>query len=141
MGKDHFGDIPGTRCHQSYVLEIAAATATIKYPIFRAPDAVTVMKVEVVPQAAVTGADTNYRELNILDGGTDGTGTTEVGNLDLVSGVNMIALDGKNIPFNATYLTPGVTMVEGDTLILQSVKAGNGILVPALLIYVEYVVN
>lgn len=131
--KTSWDDIPGTRCFQSYVPAVAAATATISYPIFCAPRDLVITHLEIVPQDAVSGAADNYRELNFLVAGTGGTGTTEIGSYDLDNGNDLVALDGKEIT-----LAADVAMVEGDTLVLKSAKVGDGILVPALLIYIEY---
>ncbi len=140
MGQDSFGDIPGTRNAQTFIPSVAAATATESHPIFSAPDACIVTSVKIIPQAAVTGDNTDRKNLNIIDCGSDGSGTTEVGNLDLATGVNLTAFDEKNIPLNSTY-TDGVTMAKGDVIKLQFEKAGNGVLVPNLLVRVEYAVT
>ena len=138
MSKDSFGDIPGTRTAVAHIPALGADAATIVYPIFRAPDACIVTAVNVVPQAAFTGATGACKNLNIIDAGTAGVGSTEVGNLDMITGVNFVALDSKNIPLNATYLAPGVTMVEGDTLVLQIEDVGTSPAFPAIEVYVEY---
>lgn len=138
MGATAFAGTPGPIPHSANVIGHAAATATEKHPIFRAPFACKVTKIDAVAQAAVTGADTNTTHLNIINAGAAGAGTTEVGNLDLTSGTDMAALDSTNIPLNATYLTAGVTLAEGDVLVLQHEKVGNGLLVPQLLVYIEY---
>lgn len=139
MGKDRVHDIPGPISATASVIAVAAATTTVVYDIFRAPDAVKITKIEIVPQAAVTGNDSNTKYLNVLDGGAAGTGTTEVANLDLATGVNLVALDGKNIPLNATYAS-GCVMAEGDTLLLQIEKVGTGVALPHLHVYLEYYV-
>lgn len=138
MGKNRWSEIPGPIPYTTKVVAHAAATATEQWPIFRAPVACTVKKVTVVPQAAATGDNTNTTNLNIINKGSAGAGTTEIGNLDPVTGVNLVAFDDTNIPFNATYLVPGVTLAEGDTLTLQHEKVGTGLLIPELLVHIEY---
>lgn len=134
MSRDSHGDIPGARCIQTYLPAVGAADATIAYPIFRAPDTCVVSKVEIVPQAAITGQDTNYRELNLINAGSAGAGTTELANIDLASGTNLTALDGK-----AFTLAANVSMSAGDVLKIESALVGEtGLAVPALLVYVEY---
>lgn len=141
MSKDSFGDIPGTRTAIAHIPALSADAATIVYPIFRAPDACKVMAVNVVPQAAVTGATGACKNLNVIDAGSAGIGTTEIGNLDMITGVNFVALDSKAITFNATYLTAGCVMAEGDTLVLQIEDVGTSPAFPALEVYVDYIVT
>jgi hypothetical protein len=138
MGATAYAGIPGPIPFQAHVVAHAAATATEVHPIFRAPFACKLMKVDVVAQAAVTGDNTNRTNLNILNAGAAGSGTTEVGNLDLVTTTgNMIANDSRNVPMNVTYLTAGVTLAEGDVIVLQHEKVGNGVAVPIFLVYLE----
>lgn len=109
----------------------AAATATELRPLFVAPFPCTITAVDIVPGAAVDTADTNTTHLNLIDTGSAGTGTDEVGNLDLVAATaDLVANDLRSIPLNATYLTSGVAMAEGDVLALQFEKVGTGLLVP-----------
>lgn len=114
---------------QAHVAQIAAATATRKDPIFTAPRKCIVREVSVVSQAAVTGNNTNTKNLNIVDAGSAGVGTTEIANLDLVTGVNITALDEVNVPLNATYLVPGRTLAAGDVLVLETELVGTGVIV------------
>jgi len=133
-----FGSIPGPIPHSSSIPSHAAATATEEWPVFRAPFACKLKKLDIVPQAAVTGDDTNRTNFNIIDKDADGSGTTEVGNLDLATGVNLVAFDSTNIPLNATYLADGVALAEGDVVSIQHEKVGNGVLVPYCDVYIEY---
>ncbi|MBK6767432.1 MAG: hypothetical protein IPG71_14415 [bacterium] len=77
-----------------------------------------------MPQAAVTGDNTNRTNLNILNKGASGSGTTEVGNLDLATGTNLTAFDSTNLPLNATYVS-GVALAEGDVVTIQHEKAAS----------------
>ena len=54
---------------------------------------------------------------------------------------DLVALDLRSIPLNATYLTSGVTMAEGDVLVLQHEKVGTGLAIPELLVEVTYKPN
>lgn len=119
---------------QSHVAQILAATATRKDPIFTAPRKCVVREVSVVTQTAVTGNTTNTKNLNIVDVGAAGVGTTEIANLDLITSVNLTALDEVNIPLNATYLVPGRTMAAGDVLCLECEQVGTGVIVGPFLV-------
>ena len=121
------------------IVAVASPAATLSYPIFTAPVAAKVTLVTVTPQAAATGNSTNTRHLNVVNKGATGAGTTEIGALDLDTGVNLVAFDESNAAFNATYLTPGVNLAEGDVLALELEKIGTSIDLPQLSIRVEWV--
>lgn len=106
----------------------AAATATESRTLFVAPRDCTVTGVSITSDAAATGDASNTTNLNVINVGSAGVGTTEVANLDLGAGVNLVALDEKAIPLNTTYAN-GVTMSEGDVLTIQFEKVGTGVLV------------
>jgi len=110
----------------------AAATATEARPIFVAPCAARIRAVTITPDVASTGDNTNTTNLNVINAGAAGAGTTEIGNLDLVTGVNLVAFDEKNIPITATALA------EGDVVNLQYEKVGTGVLVGPSLISVDW---
>lgn len=110
----------------------AAATATEKLCLFIPEKAVRITAMYHVPDVAITGADTNTTHLNILDGGTDGTGTTEKANIDYVSGTDATALTTNDFSITAFNLD------AGDSLILQYGKVGTGLLIPEGWIIIEY---
>jgi len=141
MGQDRFGDIPGMRTAVAHIPALGADAADITFPIFRAPDACLVMAVNVVPQAALSGDNTNRKDLNVIYVGAAGVGTTEIGNLDMITGVDFVALDSKAIPFNATYLTAGCAMAKGDVLVLTIDDQNTSPAFPALEVYVEYLIT
>ena len=124
----YFGDIPGTIPIEKYVPSHAAATATeVVAEPFRAPFKGTIVGFGFIPLAAVTGDDTNRTNINILNKGTDGsTGAAEITNLDLATGVNLVAFDEKVIPLAANY-----EVIEGQVIVLQHEKVASGVLVPA----------
>jgi hypothetical protein len=116
----------------------AAATATEQRVIFIAPCKCRVTGVEISSDVAVTGDNTNTTNLNIVNKGAAGAGTTEVANLDPVTGVNLAAFDAVAIPLNATYLN-GVDMAEGDVLTIQYEKVASGVLIGPSHIQVDFV--
>jgi hypothetical protein len=77
--------------------------------------------------AAVTGDDTNSTNINIINKGSAGAGTAEIGNLDLATGTDLVDFDEKAVTFNATYTT-GVTLSEGDVLVVEFEKVNTGLL-------------
>jgi len=81
----------------------------------------------VVPNAAVSGADTNTVHLNLDDKGPSGATSTELANLDLTSGEDLTACAK-----NAISTSLSTAMTAGDTLALEAEKIGTGALaIPA----------
>jgi hypothetical protein len=96
--------------------------------IGEAPFAGTVSEVTYTPAAALTGANTNSRTLNLYNRGTAGTGTTLVATLALVSGVNLVDNDEKAITLSGT--AANLVLAEGDVLEWESLAVGTGIADP-----------
>lgn len=127
-------DIPGTHVAHVMLPAHAAATATENVPIFRAPFACKVMAVRVVPGATATGDDTNRTNYNLLNGGSAGTGTTELGNLDYATGTDAAVGVTQNVYSSST----GTTLAAGDVLKMQMEKVGTGVALGATLCVIEY---
>ena len=117
----------------SHVPAIIAGAATQIDPIFVAPCKCVVLEIAIVPQAPVTGATGTCKNLNILNVGAAGLGSTEVANYDLITGHDLVAGDLKVIPLNTTY-EDGVAMAAGDVLVLQTELVGGGVAMPTLLV-------
>ncbi len=119
----------------AHIPAAGATDATIAYPVFVAPGHVEVQNINVVPQAAVSGQDTNYRTLAIVNVGGDGQGTSAVGSAyALSSGHDLSALVKQSL---AAALT--LELDAGAVLVLSNAKTGTGIATPALLVVVEYI--
>ena len=130
---DSTHDKPGIHRAYAHIPAIGAADATIVYPIFSAQSTVKVTEVIIVPQAAVTGNDTNRKNLNVLDVGAAGAGTTEIGNLDLATSTDLTSLAEQALGVTDTQLT------DGDVLALQVELVSSGVALPALHVIVEYI--
>lgn len=102
--------------------------------IAQAPFACTVTAVQYVPEAAITGADTNSRTVSLVNKGAAGSGTTSVASLALTSGVNAAANDEKAITLSAT--AANLVLAAGDTLQWRSIHIGTGITDPGGLVRV-----
>lgn len=127
-------DIPGAHVDSVIVRAHAAATATEVAVIWRAPFAAKIRKVEVIPDAAATGDDTNRTNLNLLDGGTAGTGTTELGNIDYATGTDAAAGVAQDLYAPASY-----DAVDAGTILkLQYEKVGSGLAVGPFLVLITY---
>ena len=119
---------------------VAAATATQTNMIWIAPDAVQVVGVEVAAGAGVTGNNSNTKNLNLIDAGT-GAGTTEVGNLDLVTGTDLTAKTPRAIVDADAGTGAAFSLDAGDGLALIVEKVGTGVAVPDLLVRITYRFN
>jgi hypothetical protein len=92
------------------------------------PFAATVTEVTYLPGAALAGANTNSRTLNLYNRGPAGTGTTLVATLALVSGVNLVDNDEKTIPLSGT--PANLQVAADDVLEWESLHIGTGITDP-----------
>ena len=94
----------------------------------QAPFACTVTSVQYVPEAAITGADTNSRAVSLVNKGQAGSGSTTVATLALTNGVNAAANDEKTITLSGT--AANLALAAGDTLQWRSIHVGTGITDP-----------
>ena len=100
--------------------------------VCQAPFDGTVSAVQYVPEAAITGADTNRRTVSLVNKGQAGSGSTTVASLALTNGVNAAANDEKAVTLSGTAANLNVT--AGDTLLWRSVHVGTGITDPGGLV-------
>jgi len=124
------GDIPGTRIETKHTSLHAAATATEQRVLFVAPYDITLTSVGFAVDVAVTGTDTNYTSLELIDGGSAGAGTTEIGNLDLASGTDLAAVTASEV-LGVAGAGTDANLDSGDYLLVQYTKVANGLLVGA----------
>ena len=118
-------DIPGDRTQNSVTDPVAAADATELQTIFIAPYPCKITGVTITADAAVTGDNTNAKNLNIFNTGSAGAGVVEIANLDLVTGVNLVARDEKTIGSGMS-----TTLAAGDVLAVQVEQVGTGVAIP-----------
>lgn len=85
----------------------------------------TVTEVTFIPDAALTGANTNTRRLALINRGQAGAGTTVVAELQFNAGVNLIAGDEMTIPLSV--VAGATTLAAGDTLAWFTDAVGTGI--------------
>ena len=82
---------PGYKYLMVSTIAHAAATATEVIGCIPIPFACTLRGAWFISNAAVSGANTDTTHLNVINEGTAGTGTTELANLDLTSGNDLVA--------------------------------------------------
>ena len=100
----------------------AAADATSYIAIWRAPYKCRVTAMAWVPSTATTGNNTNRRNFNV-----DLAAGTEQANVDLATGVDLVAGTAKAIAITTT--AGYINLEEGDTLLLESEKVSSGVAV------------
>lgn len=127
-------DVPGNHVAFYALRGHAAATATEKAFVFRAPFDAKIVSVEIIWDAAITGADSNTTHVNLLNAGTAGTGSTELGNIDYVSGTDAGAGVAEDLYSPDTPLS----VDSGTILAVQLEKVGNGLLLPTGTVIVTY---
>ena len=108
--------------------DVAAATilATPTPTIGEAAFDATVTEAVIVPNAAVTAADTHYRTLTLTNEGSDGLGTTVVATLLLnAAGGDWVQGDEKAMTLSAT--AADLVVAAGDVLTIRETVTGNGL--------------
>jgi len=88
----------------------------------------TVTAVTYIPEAAITGANTNTRAIRVRNKGLAGAGTTVVAELQFNTGVDAVAFDEKAITLSGT--AANLVVVAGDVLELFSDSVGDGLAEP-----------
>lgn len=83
---------------------------------------------EYIPTANITGAATNNRQLQLINKGLDGNGTTVLATLLFDNAIN--ATDYNNIAFTLTATVADRNVVEGDVIVLASTAPGTGLADP-----------
>ena len=121
-----FKGIPGH--HRAYVANIAhaAATATENICAWAAPFTCRLIAVNWIPLADVTGTATNYTNLNVINMGSAGAGTTELANVDYASGQ-----DANGGDLNAIASGLKTALAQGDVIVIQAEKVSTGLALPA----------
>ena len=130
----HRKDLLGGNVKTAYFPAFATADASKEVPIFLAEFACKIVKVSLVPQAAVSGADTNTRHLNLINKAAGGAGATELTNYDLTSGNDLAVMD-EYVLYNPS--TP-LDLPANTVLALEGEKIGTGLATPEMLVQVEF---
>lgn len=101
----------------------------------KAPFAGSVVAASFIPNAAITGVDTNTRRIAVENAGSNGAGTTEAAALQFNAAVNAVAFDEKSLTLAAT--AANRDFAEGDILVINSTSPGTGLADPGGLYVVE----
>jgi hypothetical protein len=125
---------PLVRSIQATIPALGAAVAGDQ-TLGKAPFAGTVTAVTLVPEAAITGDNTNTRTLTLVNKGQTGAGSTVVATLAFTTGVNGVAFDER--AFTLSAVANATTVAEGDVLAVVEAVAGTGLAQPGGLVQVE----
>ena len=127
----------GWQVQQVTVDAIAAATATRRSPIFVAPFNCELGEVALINSVLATGATGTTKNINIVNGGQEGAGTTELANRDLITGVNLAV--GKTLIFdNIQGASAEVFLTQGDIIELEYELVGGGIAIGPVIAYIAF---
>jgi hypothetical protein len=130
---------PLTRTQNHQVPAVGTAGNDATTVLFQAPFACTVTLVNYVPAAAVTGAATNTRLVELVNKGQAGSATVQVAALQFNSGVNAAADDERAVTLSGT--AANLVLAAGDTVIWNSTHVGTGITDPGGLVSVTLTRN
>lgn len=116
---------------------VLAADDILRVPIWVAPFDCELGEVAIINSTLVTGAATNNKHINLVDGGLEGAGNTQIANIDLESGTDLIV--GKTLLFdNIQGASAERFMLRGTILELEYLDNGTGLLIEPILLYITY---
>lgn len=95
----------------------------------------TITSVEYFTDAAITGANTNTRRIDIINKAQNGAGAVVPASKQFNSGVNAVAFDNTDITLSGTPANLDVN--EGDVLSCNSVAVGTGLADPGGLLRIK----
>lgn len=129
-------DIPGTHTYQSYLAAIAQYDADADHVIFRAPAAVTLVKVTYCPSAdvAMNTDSSGFSTIKVLNRGTDGLGTTQYGTDVSYS----LTSESKDVVRDYYSSSSGASLANGDVIVLRNTKTGLGTAIAEGVVRVQF---
>lgn len=107
----------------SHRMAALAVTVDAELTLAKAQYASTVSLVEYIPDAALTGDNTNHRVLTLFNRKADASGTVVVATIDLVTGANLVKWVVKSITLSA--VAGALDIAAGDSLTWSSVHNGS----------------
>lgn len=114
---------PKTQTISARIIAQTAAT-TANATIGEAANPGTVTAVTFTPDAAITGATATKRTITLENRGQDGTGTTVIATLDLITGVNPAAFD--EYAFTLSGTPANLNVAQGDILAVKEAVTSTG---------------
>jgi len=129
MGEQFLADIPGRHIKLFRVPKAAVIGTDEQWPLFKAEEDMEIVAVNVIPDTAITGVDTNNFTAKIMNVGTAGTGTTEVATgPEMLAGVDWVA----RVPVALTVSTTKANrwLAKGEVLAYKFDAKGTGLADP-----------
>ena len=118
----HIGYVPGTQVDHIFVRTLNATSSTDRAAVWIAPAQVVVERVSLIAGAAVTGDNTNRINLNVRNGGWDGSSNVLIGQVQFTAGVNVPKDQHVSIFCGGA----AATLQPGDKLIIEAERVGTG---------------
>lgn len=131
-------DIPGRHVHYAFHPGSVAATATSSEIIFEAMNRCRVKRVAFIASATITGQATDHFSLDIINRGTDGTGSGAIATQILFSTSGVVATAGDAKEFTLSTTDATVTLAAGDVLAVLRTKVGSGLIMSSGVFVVEF---
>lgn len=123
--------IPGTHVARGVISAQGTAGTADTWAVFTAPHDLTVTAARWIPNAAVTGANTNNFALQVKNGST---GITDV--KTYASGTDSVALTAETLTLSST--AADLQVDEGDVVHLARTVNGSGLASPDGTLEIEY---
>jgi hypothetical protein len=120
-------DLQGDHIIAQDIAGQATAATVDEFVIGRVPFRATVIGVQFIPKAAITGTATNFFTASLRNRGAAGAGTAQIAARAYSNGNNAVAFAP-----DALTLTPAnVDVNAGDVLTLEKLVTGAGLAMPA----------
>jgi len=133
MGKTLLADIPGNRFIETHLVPAITGSNVKEVPVTVAQNALSMKKISAVPQAAITGNDTNNFGVRIKNKALDGSGVVVLASLIFVAGVDGVAFDEKSLG-----TISNAAVAKDEVLSYEKFVAGSGLNMPDMLLVLEY---
>ena len=131
MGNNFLADIPGEHTFRAQTPVVALGTDYQK-ALMIVPFNCTIVDIKVVPQAAVTGDNTDNFTLSVFNGGSGGTGTTVVASKAYTTGVDSVAKVPESLTNSGT--AANLALSQDDVLIWDKTEAASGLATVVMLV-------
>lgn len=126
---------PRTENRRALIGALTAAT-TADRAVDVAPFVGTVASVTFTPDAAITGATATKRTITLENRGQDGTGTTVIATLDLITGVNPAKHD--EYAFTLSGTAANLNVAAGDVIAVKEAVTSTGTANPGGIVSIGY---
>lgn len=121
---------------EARTIPATAQGSDAEFVTFVAPVTGTITAVGYAPVAAINGADTNTRKLELFNRKADGSGVASVASVQFNAGVNASQYVQKALTLSGTAANLDVT--AGDVLTFKSTHVGTGLADPGGMVAVTF---